>query len=258
MEGYGPYYAQVLGIGVIWITVHCIGMCGPIMASLTAGMGVNRAKSRGGRARRALMAVGAYQGGRGLIYGAMGAMAGLLGAAAQATIESVAQTAGLAVAVVILGVGVAKISPFKPWRRRGGQGPGWAARFTSKALRGLGRHLPREGLWRMVGFGLVLGFLPCMLMFWVLGIAAATASAFHGAAIMVLLVVLTTPVLAMAAMGSSLPGWLGHLGSDRVLGAAMVFSGVWLLLIAMAANGWMEHAHWPIAIGDRELVIMLW
>ena len=110
----------------------------------------------------------------------------------------------------------------------------------------------------MVGFGLLLGFLPCMLTFWVLGIAASTASIVHGALVMVLLLAMTTPVLAVAAMGSSLPGWLGGLGSEKVLGGAMIFSGIWLGLIAMAANGWIDHAHWPVVIGDWELTIMLW
>ena len=110
----------------------------------------------------------------------------------------------------------------------------------------------------MAAFGFVLGFLPCVLMFWVLGIAASTASIAHGAAVMVLLVVMTTPVLLAAALGSSLPGVFRRFRSDRVIGAAMLVSGVWLALIAAAANGWIGHVHIPFEIGGRELVIMLW
>ena len=75
---------------------------------------------------------------------------------------------------------------------------------------------------------------------------------------MLVLVVMTTPVLIVAACGSSLPGVFRHLGTDRVIGAAMLFSGLWLMMIASAANGWIDHLHIPFEIAGRELVIMLW
>ena len=250
-----PFYAQVIGIGLLWVTVHCIGMCGPILASLTASMGVHRAKTGRQRVLRALAAVLSYQGGRGLVYAGLGAAAGISGAAAQAIIEDVAQTAGLVVAAVILAVGVWKLLPLPS---NLGDGAGWSARWTGWALGRVGRLLPKTGAMRMAAFGMVLGFLPCVLMFWILGIAASTASAFHGAMIMLLLVVMTTPVLVFAACGSSLPGFFSHLRSDRVIGGAMLISGTWLALIAFAANGWIEHLHFPFEIGQWELVIMLW
>lgn len=252
-----PFYAQVIGIGVLWVTVHCIGMCGPIMASLTAGMGVHRAATPLERVGRAAAAVLSYQGGRGLVYAGLGAAAGLTGAAAQVVIEDVARTAGLAVGAVILGVGVWKLLP---WRMASGEegGATLSARWNRWALGKMGRILPSSGAARMAGFGVVLGLLPCVLMFWILGIAASTASPFHGAMVMLLLVAMTTPVLLLAALGTSVAGALKRLRSDLVIGGAMTVSGTWLTLIAAAANGWIEHVHIPFELWGRELVIMLW
>ena len=255
-EEMGPFYAQVLGIGLIWVTFHCVGMCGPIIASQTAGMGVHRAKSRAGRVARATAAVLSYQAGRALVYAALGASAGLVGVAAQQTIEGVARTAGLVVAVVILGVGLWKLLPLPT--PGGGKIGSLSGRFTTWALRSVKGIMPSSGPLRMALFGVVLGFLPCVLMFWILGIAASTASAFHGAMIMVLLVVMTTPVLIFAALGASIPGVFRRLRSDYLIGGAMAVSGVWLLLIALAANGWIGHLHIPLQVADQELVIMLW
>lgn len=258
MEEMAPFYAQVIGIGVIWVTVHCIGMCGPIMASLTAATGINQARTPGKRLWRALKGVVSYQGGRAVVYAGLGAAAGGVGAGAQALIEDLAQTAGLAVAVLILAVGLWKLLPFSSAVFAETSGGSFATRWTAWALRRIGRRLPSSGVARMAAFGFALGFLPCVLMFWVLGIAASTASVVHGAAVMVLLVAMTTPVLLAAALGSSLPGFFRKLRSDRVIGAAMVVSGTWLALIAAAANGWIGHVHLPVEVGGRELVIMLW
>jgi sulfite exporter TauE/SafE len=256
MQEFMPFYAQVFGIGLLWVTVHCMGMCGPIMASLTAGMGVHRAKTPGQRIRRAVAGVLAYQGGRSIVYLALGASAGLAGAAAKGVIEDLTQTAGLVVAVVIIVVGILKLLPLRGLM--GGALALKAAAVTGKLLRWARKVGPRSGPVAMAIFGFVMGFLPCMLMFWVLGVAASSASAFHGAMLMLMLVVMTTPLLILAATGSSLPGVFRHLRSDRVIGGAMIMSGVWLGLIAMAANGWIEHIHFPIEVFGEKLTIMLW
>lgn len=255
MTEFAPYYAQVFGIGLLWVTVHCIGMCGPIMASLTAGMGMDRDASGPARVWRATRGVLSYQTGRAVVYAGLGASAGLVGAAAQAVIEDVARTAGLVVAVAIIATGIWKLLPTDVSM---GSGAGVATRFTGWILRRFNRMLPSSGPMRMAAFGVALGFLPCVLMFWILGIAASTASVVHGALIMVLLVVMTTPVLILAACGTSLPGLFSKLGSDKVIAGAMLVSGTWLALIAFAANGWIGHVHIPLEMFGDDFVIMLW
>ena len=48
--------------------------------------------------------------------------------------------------------------------------------------------------------GILMAFLPCMLVFWCLGLAASASHPFDGALLMALLVVMTTPVLLLAAI----------------------------------------------------------
>lgn len=257
MAEFTPYYAQLFGIGLLWVTFHCAGMCGPIIASLTASTGVHRTSKPGVRLWRATKGVLAYQSGRAVVYAALGATAGLAGAGAQALIEDLAKSAGLVVAMVLLGAGVAKlVGLFEAGSDSAAASR--AARLTGWLMRWIGRRLPPSPPLRMAAFGLALGLLPCVLMFWVLGIAASTASAVHGAAIMVLLVAMTTPVLILAACGTSLPGLFAKLRANIVIGAAMMLSGSWLLAVAAAANGWIGHLHIPFELFGHEFVIMLW
>lgn len=254
------YYVQLLSIGLLWVTVHCSGMCGPIIAGLTASRGIEE-PNLWGRLRRSASGVLAYQGGRALTYMALGAGAGLAGAAAQAWIRGMTQVAGLVVAVILILVGIGKM----PWWKKSASFGRASARMgqmsgkiVGRLIRFISRLAPKTGLLRMAVFGIVLGLLPCMLMFWALGLAASTASPFHGAALMTLLVVMTTPVLVLAGCSTSLAtGALRRVGAYLVPFAVLV-SGVWLGLIAVAANGWIEHVHIPFEFLGHRLVFMLW
>lgn len=256
MEEMLPFYTQVIGIGLLWVTVHCIGMCGPIMASLTTSMGVHKAPTARKRAWQAFKGVIAYQSGRALVYLALGASAGFLGSSARGLIRESTQTLGLLIAALLILAGIWKLLPFKSVGTSSIAMAG--AKITGRLLR-LGRKFgPKRGSGAMLLLGFLLGFLPCMLMFWVLGIAASTASPFHGAMLMLILVVMTTPMLLLAALGSSLPGRMHFLRSDRIIAGALLFSGIWLLMIALAANGWVAHVHFPFELFGEKLVIMLW
>jgi len=79
LVGSGPLYAQLLGLGILMISVHCAGMCGPIVLSLRFGV---QRDWRRGRAALALGQLAAYQGGRAVVYGLLGAGVGALGSLA--------------------------------------------------------------------------------------------------------------------------------------------------------------------------------
>jgi uncharacterized protein len=254
------YYVQLLSIGLLWVTVHCSGMCGPIIAGLTASQRVE-APTLWGRLRHSASGVLAYQGGRALTYMALGAGAGLAGSAAQEWIRGMTQAAGLMVAAILIVVGLVKL-PF--WKKSSGWGQISArlgqlsGRLVGRLIRFISRLAPRTGLLRMAVFGLVLGLLPCMLMFWALGLAASTASPLHGAALMALLVVMTTPVLVMAGCSTTVATGALRRAGAYLVPIAVLLSGIWLGLIAIAANGWIEHVHIPFELGGHRLVFMLW
>lgn len=257
MEAFAPQFAQLLAIGLLWVTVHCSGMCGPIVAGLSAPGTQSSAKSNGRGWWTQALRVLAYQGGRAVTYLALGAAAGLAGHAAESVIGQVGGVASLAMAAVLIGGGLARIAGVDS--RLGELAGAGAGRFVGQAL-GRMRHIGSDHPYlRMSGFGLVLGLLPCMLMFWVLGLAASTASVTGGALVMVGLVVLTTPVLIVAGQAPLLfrRPRLRRLG-ERIIPFAVVGSGVWLALVGAAANGWIAHQHFVFeAFGDK-LMVMFW
>ncbi|WP_158542461.1 sulfite exporter TauE/SafE family protein [Lujinxingia litoralis] len=254
-----PYYAQVLGVGVVWVSLHCAGMCGPIMASLTATTGAWSEPSPARRVAKASAGVLSYQAGRAVTYAVMGGAAGALGALAQGWVRGMTQTAGLVVALLLVLAGIYKLLPAR--LRAGALATTWsgkAAGVTGGLLQSAMRLAPKNRWLKMMAMGLMMGLLPCMLMFWVLGIAASTASPVHGAGVMVALVAMTTPVLMAAASGSSLLGGRWRSASGVVVAAGMILSGAWMGLIGAAANGWVDHVYFAFELFGEAWTMMLW
>lgn len=266
---YLVYYAQLLGVGFLWITVHCSGMCGPIMAGLIASGHTPGIKGSAAN-KRAVLGVLAYQSGRAAMYAILGATAGLIGAAAESAIQTATRVAALVIAAGLLIVGFSQLPEVQAFIRdlkrykSGEKTPTTPAAqriangFVARLFRALPSKTYLQGAPRMAVSGFMLGLLPCMLMFWVLGLAAASASPLHGALLMVTLVVMTTPVLLAAGLSSSF-----FSGKWRRFGAiavpiGMMVSGVWLALVGAAANGWIEHAHINLVFAEQDFTIMLW
>jgi hypothetical protein len=256
-------YAQLFGIGLLWVTFHCAGMCGPLIAGLSSG-----APTGGSRRRQLARRAGgvlAYQAGRGLVYAALGAAAGWLGSTLESSVHAVTRIAGLVVALALVGAGLYKLVA----QLRRGEATATAASSNAAtsggigaklgaAVRRIGRLGPRNHYGRMALFGVVLGLLPCMLMFWALGLSASSASPLHGAGLMLGLVALTTPVLLSAGCASMLGTPLLRRIGAYAVPVAMILSGAWLAMISAAANGWIEHLHLPFTAFGEKLVIMLW
>ncbi len=241
-------YLQVASIGLLWTTVHCTGMCGPLIAGVTTrpGDGGDRLRRLGLRSRRVV----AYQAGRALTYAALGATAGLLGAAVEGSVRSITGVTAAAMAIVFAALGIAELTG----KFRAPSGGRLGALLPAVLRRA--RRLPFVSSDLGLAFvtGIAFGFLPCMLAFWVLGVAASTASPLHGAGTMVLLVLLTTPSLLLAACGSAL---LDRRLGKRAVGVALLFSAVWLGLVAAAANGIIEHRHFVFSVAGEPFMLML-
>jgi hypothetical protein len=247
-----PYVVQLVVIGFLWVSFHCVGMCGPIVAGLTTA-NVD-GESRAERLRSGVAGILAYQGGRAVTYALLGAAAGWLGGSVDRVVHGVGNIAALVVAVGLVGAGIARLVGWSADASIGGDVGGRLGR----AARRLMRLAPTRGRSRLAVFGAVMGFLPCMLMFWVLGLAASTGGALTGAAVMVGLVVMTTPVLLIAGTSPLLARGKMRQWGDTVAALALLISGVWLGLVGAAANGWIDHLHFMFAIGDQSFKMMLW
>lgn len=247
-----PAYAHVLSLGILWTSVHCASMCGPLLCGLRIG---GAHPSQRTSAVQGLRGVLLYQLGRSLTYAWLGGLAGLIGAG----LGRIFTTAGGTLALLF---GAALIfSALRSRQQLVQLGTRPRTNLATQALtaaRSLflplltSAHPLRE-----LTLGALFGFLPCMIPAWALGQAALTGSPFHGAVIMLLLVLLTTPVLLVTTqlprLGLALPGRVRS-GITRIL---PVISGVWLMLIGGAGLGLWSHQHIGIALLGRPFMMML-
>ncbi len=254
-----PQYLQLLAVGFLWINLHCAGMCGPLVVGLNLG-GVGNPEGDEnvppGRWQRLRMASGnlaSYQLGRSVTYAIMGGLAGWAGSVLQRLIADVTRIAGLVVAAGLIGAGlVALLRPTARIAAMGSSKPGRLLNELVQRLRGTGGPKKRFLL------GIVLGFLPCMIPVWVLGLAASTQSPFHGAALMVMLVWMTSFVIFGFGMAPAIASARTLRWQSRLLPLALMLSGTWLGLIGLAANGWIEHQSVGFTLGGRGYAIMFW
>ncbi len=228
--------AVVTALGLAWTTSHCAGMCGPLLI----GLGVvshDPAAGRLGGALRALGRLGAYQLGRALGYAGLGAAAGWAGGGLATRLQGGEVVLGSLIAAACFIAALHHLG-WLPWRRsHEAVGPGLVARFGAGIHRRLGR-VPGLG---PAALGFVLILLPCGIVWWCLGVAAATANPLHGALVMVTLVVITTPALAGVAVAPALLPVAWRMRVATWAGAWMVplawtLSGLWV--VALTVQRW--------------------
>ncbi len=257
-------YAQLLSVGLVWISFHCAGMCGPLLIGFDVA-----GTARGTTPVRGALGVLTYQAGRATTYLVLGALAGLVGKGLTAVFEP----AG-AIFALVFGLAVVTTLVIRAIRTRRARRPqpvqpvrvGFSKIETSTALpkrslverlvSGLPRALhplngPDEGRnTRIFALGAAMGLLPCMITYWTLGLAATTGSPLHGALVMLLLVVMTTPMLlGVTLLPRLMPRRLTWLPQ-----ALMTLSGTWLVLVGLAGLELIAHLH--LSVGDY--TIMLW
>lgn len=195
-------------------SVHCVGMCGGLVLAAAA--------PDAGRRLRLLGHHLLLQSGKAVSYAFLGALAGGLGAALLRqplfgwSTRIVAAAAG---AAIVLG----GLSLLGLLGRRGGPEDGVLANLFGRTLGPLLASRP-AGFPLVVG--VVMGFLPCPLVYAGLGAAAATGSPAAGALVLAGVALGTVPALGTVALfGAAVPaGW--RRGLARVAGVLLVGVGI--------------------------------
>jgi len=217
--------------------VHCMAMCGGVVAAL--GL---RAPGAGPPGRAGVLRQLGYNGGRLATYAGLGAAAGALGAlglrAPGARPVQIALLVAANAIVVLLGLSIAGL-------------PG-AARFLERAgalvwrvVRRLGGRLaPAESATGAVLAGIVWGFLPCGLVYGVLATAVAAGSAARGALVMAAFGAGTLPNLLAAGLTAETLRRLVRGPRVRLAaGAAIVLIGLIGLVRLPSVMDHLEHGH---------------
>ncbi|HRE89162.1 MAG TPA: sulfite exporter TauE/SafE family protein, partial [Myxococcota bacterium] len=91
-------YAQLLSVGLLWISFHCAGMCGPLLIGFDVA-----GAARGVRALPGALGVLTYQAGRALTYLLLGALAGLVGRGLAAVFEPAGAIFALLFGLTVVG-----------------------------------------------------------------------------------------------------------------------------------------------------------
>lgn len=227
-----PAYLQILSLGVLWVFVHCSPMCGPIVG------GLQLSKDVGGRFWKALIL---YQTGRGIIYLAAGAVAGWMGSG---LLEDKPEVGWLVVGVLLL-MAVKKFLPSS----RFFQMPNFLVKASARLIRYF------RGPWRPFFFGMVLGFLPCMLTFWVLTLAAETGNPISGAICMLLLILITSIPIGFSIFSFEKISKFKFPGIEKYL---LLLSTAWASMMTLAATEVIDHLGFPFVLFGKRLMLMLW
>jgi sulfite exporter TauE/SafE len=177
--------------GVAGSLVHCAGMCGPFVLSQVMSDAERRPAASYGEWRRlAGAALAPYHLGRLTTYTALGAVAGTATALFTSTATFAWLSSALLVAAAVLmalqafGLAAAARSPLAPLLTR------LAGPLSSS-------HSPAA----RYALGVVLGFLPCGLLYGALAAAAGTASVGQGALAMAAFTLGTVPALIAVGWG---------------------------------------------------------
>jgi sulfite exporter TauE/SafE len=219
----------VLVLGFV-SSLHCAQMCGPVV--LTYSVAANT-----GAARKPLLGLHlAYNAGRTLTYMMVGAIAGLAGGAMgwagqlagfENTAAIVAGSAMMITGIAMFGVG------FRKWR-------GFA--LPVRLLRPAGKLISSSSTASKFGLGLIMGFLPCGLVYAAMMKAVGTGTALGGALTLFGFGLGTSGALILIGVGSStatrrIARW------GTAISAATVLAMGAILIVRGATAGPADHCH---------------
>jgi sulfite exporter TauE/SafE len=221
-EPFGLFLALFLS-GVAGSATHCIGMCGPFVIA-QVGASLDRPESRvaayGVLQRLRGAALLPYHFGRMTTYAALGAAAaGMVGFIANAAAFRV--VAGLLLAIAAFAMLVQAVGRSLRGVER------ILARFLPAQPPAAARGLIAEPVgWRGYALGVVLGFLPCGLIYAALAAAASAGDPVRGATAMAAFALGTMPGLIGV-------GWAGAVFGRRWRRLTAVLAPVALLVSAI-------------------------
>jgi sulfite exporter TauE/SafE len=196
--------------------VHCIGMCGGIVAAMSF---------QAGRRQPYRYHLG-YNLGRIASYALAGALAGLAGSAAFLSERLLPLQTGLyvlaQVILILLGLYLAGLSRTVLWLERAGGG------LWRRLQPAFGRLLPVRSLPGALAAGAVWGWLPCGLVYSVLVSALATGDAVWGGLLMLAFGLGTLPnLLAMGWAAERLRALAANPQVKLAAGLLVAAFGVW-------------------------------
>ena len=225
-------------------SIHCVQMCGPIVLSYSLPLA-------GGASQRQLAVAHLwYNLGRVTTYTALGALAGAAGGVIglAAHLAGIAHGARIAAGVAMLSAGAYALlvgkarSLQRPLRPPAADliridTPTIAARLARMGKRFMLSVRPTS----KYRLGLVLGFLPCGLVYAALLKAVDAGSALAGALTLLAFGLGTSLALGATGLASTAFGWRLGRWSNALAGASIMFAGALLIWMGVAPGAHVHH-----------------
>jgi uncharacterized protein len=213
---------------------HCAGMCGPfVLAQVSERLGRIGVAEFGLWSRLQGAALAPYQLGRLTTYTALGALAG----GAARTVLAATEFRWMASVLLLIAAGLFLAQIAGPWLPAGRSAPsnGTMHRLAAAVARPAAPLFSDPRGWRGYALGVLLGFLPCGLLYSALAAAAASGEATSGALGMAAFALGTMPALFAVGYGGVALGRRWRDAMQRLSRPVMALNAV--LLIAVAVRG---------------------
>jgi len=228
--GNGSLIAALFGAGLVGGLTHCVGMCGPFVLSQVAERQKAIPASRMRDFHRLTgAALAPYHLGRATTYMALGALAALFagGLIDLAGLKWLSAALLLAAALFFLAYGLERLGVRLPGQAPAGDG--WWSRHVGRFARPL--FASPTGL-RGYLLGILLGFIPCGLLYGAITVAAASGDPLGGAFAMAAFAAGTVPALVAVGAFGSLAALRWRAATARVGPALMIANAGFLTLLA--------------------------
>lgn len=199
-------------------SVHCIGMCGPLVMALPI--------SQMNPIQKVLASI-LYHIGKITTYGLLGVLVGLFGK--QIPFYNVQQHLSIVIGSLML-VYVLWVFYLHPKRKLGFLKIDW---LQKPIIAALGKLFKQNNVGSFLLIGFLNGLLPCGMIYLALGSAWANQSALQSGLFMVLFGLGTLPALLMVAFGGQLMGFAFRQKIQKALPYMLFSMGVLLILRGM-------------------------
>lgn len=199
-------------------SVHCIGMCGPLVMALPISQ-MNPIQK--------VLATILYHIGKITTYGLLGVVVGVFGK--QIPFYNVQQHLSIVIGSLML-VYVLWVFYLHPKRKLGFLKIDW---LQKPIIAALGKLFKQNNLGSFLLIGFLNGLLPCGMIYLALGSAWANQSALQSGLFMVLFGLGTLPALLMVAFGGQLMGFAFRQKIQKALPYMLFSMGVLLILRGM-------------------------
>jgi len=235
-----------LALGVAG-SAHCAAMCGPLV--LLAGArrpGPGQPEGRVAWAGRTLR----YHGGRVLVYGVLGSLAGVGGAAAARA--GFGRTLAVLAGIALLLQAAAAL----PWVSRGRAAQALAAGIT-RGVSAIAGALRRRGVQGPFALGALNGLLPCGLVYAALTAAAGLGSLPQAIGFMLAFGLGTAPVLVFLGLASGAITAHVPVRVRRAAPAVLAIVGVLLIVRGVRMPSTHDHAAHAVARDEQRVGVLL-